>query len=144
MGPQPGYDFGRDRAQTQKPQEQRSRVPGGEVRRCRGHGKVREGLVARTPTDGQQPSTAGGQLAWQAGGVVDRAGCVCVCVVHLAGISFLRKNMVCEPALDKILKLADSILTDGFVTETEPLLLEFSPTHLEEATVHTYDSIPPW
>ena len=52
--------------------------------------------------------------------------------------------MVCEPTLDKILKLADSILTDGFVTETEPLLLDVSPTHLEEATVHTYDSIPPW
>ena len=67
-----------------------------------------------------------------------------MCVVHLAGISFLRKNMVCEPPLDKILKLADSILTDGFVTETEPLLLDVSPTHLEEATVHTYDSIPPW
>ena len=67
-----------------------------------------------------------------------------VCVVHLAGISFLRKNMVCEPTLHKIFKLADSILTDGFVTETEPLLLDVSPTHLEEATVHTYDNIPPW
>ena len=46
------------------------------------------------------------------------AGEDCV-VVHLAGISFSRNSMVCDPTLDKILKLADSILTGGFVTDTE-------------------------
>ena len=46
-----------------------------------------------------------------------------VCVMHLAGISFSRGCMVCEPTLDKVLKLADGIMTDGFVTDTEPLLL---------------------
>ena len=34
-------------------------------------------------------------------------------------ISFSAKYMVCEPTIDKILKLADEILTDGFVTDTE-------------------------
>ena len=67
-----------------------------------------------------------------------------VCVMHLAGISFSRGCMVCEPTTDKVLNLVDEIMTDGFVTDTEPLLLDVSPTHLEEATVHTYDRIPPW
>ena len=67
-----------------------------------------------------------------------------VCVVHLAGISFSRKTMVCEPPLDKVLKLADEITTDGFVTDTEPLLLDVSPTHVEAASVLTQESIPPW
>ena len=62
----------------------------------------------------------------------------------LAGISFSRENMVCEPFLGKILKLADSIMTDGFVTETEHPLLDVSTTHVDEAAVHAYDSIPPW
>ena len=52
--------------------------------------------------------------------------------------------MVCEPTVDKVLKLADEIMTDGFVTDTEPLLLDVSPTHLEAVSVHTYESIPPW
>ena len=67
-----------------------------------------------------------------------------VCVVHLAGISFSRGCMVCEPTLDKVLKLVDEITTDGFVTDTEPLLLDVSPTHVEAASVLTQDSIPPW
>ena len=68
-----------------------------------------------------------------------------VCVVHLAGIFFLRKNMVCEPPLDKILKLADSILTDGFVTETEPLLLDVSPTRMDAIQgIQNMAGIPPW
>ena len=41
-----------------------------------------------------------------------------VYVVHLAAISFSRKCMVCEPTTDKVLKLADEIMTDGFVTHT--------------------------
>ena len=40
-------------------------------------------------------------------------------VMHLATISISAKSMVCEPAIDNILKLADEILTDGFVTHTE-------------------------
>ena len=67
-----------------------------------------------------------------------------VLVMHLATISFSATSMVCEPPIAKILKLADEILTDGFVTDTEPLLLDVSPTHLEAASVHTYESIPPW
>ena len=64
--------------------------------------------------------------------------------MHLAGISFSRGCMVCEPTVDKILKLADEIMTDGFVTDTEPLLLDVSPTHLEAASSQMSESIPPW
>ena len=39
--------------------------------------------------------------------------------------------MVCEPTVDKILKLADEVLTGGFVTDTEPLLLDVSPTRMD-------------
>jgi hypothetical protein len=67
-----------------------------------------------------------------------------VIVMHLATISFSATSMVCEPTKDKILKLADEILTDGFVTDTEPLLLDVSPTHVEAASVLTQESIPPW
>ena len=67
-----------------------------------------------------------------------------VYVVHLAAISFSRKCMVCEPTTDKVLKLADEIMTDGFVTHTEPLQLDVSPTHLEAASIHTNEIIPPW
>ena len=67
-----------------------------------------------------------------------------VYVVHLAAISFSRKCMVCEPITDKVLKLADEIMADGFVTHTEPLQLDVSPTHLEAASVLTHESIPPW
>ena len=55
-----------------------------------------------------------------------------VCVMHLATISFSATSMVCEPTKDKILKLADEILTDGFVTDTEPLLLDVSPTRMDD------------
>ena len=64
--------------------------------------------------------------------------------MHLAGIYFSRGCMVCEPTLDKVLKLADEIMTDGFVTDTEPLLLDVSPTHVEAASVLTQESVPPW
>ena len=67
-----------------------------------------------------------------------------VCVMHLATISFSGASMVCEQTLDKCLKLADEMLTDGFVTDTEPLLLDVSPTHVEAASVLTQESIPPW
>ena len=40
-------------------------------------------------------------------------------VMHLATIPFSSRSMVCEPTIDKVLKLADDILTDGFVTGTE-------------------------
>ena len=59
-----------------------------------------------------------------------------VCVVHLATISFSGASMVCEPTVDKCLKLADQILAD-----TEPLLLTVSPTPMEN---HGIPGIPPW
>ena len=68
MGPQPGGDSGRHQAQTREHQSQPRVVPCGEVSRCRGQGAVRAGLVAGTPPRGNQPSTVGGQIAWQAGG----------------------------------------------------------------------------
>ena len=69
---------------------------------------------------------------------------VCVCVMHLAAISFSRTCMVYEPTADTILKLVDEILIDGFDIDSDPLLLDVSPTHLECASVHTNGSVPPW
>ena len=45
-------------------------------------GEVRAGLVAGTPTHGKKPSAGEGRLAWQAGGVVDGAGCACRALGH--------------------------------------------------------------
>ena len=64
-----------------------------------------------------------------------------VLVMHLATISFSATSMVCEPTIEKILKLADEILTDGFVTDTEPLILNVTPTQMEEEGLK---GIPPW
>ena len=70
---------------------------------------------------------------------------MCVCVVHLATISFFGASMVCEPTVDKVLKLADEILTDGFVTDTEPLLLDVSPTRMDAIQgIQNMAGIPPW
>ena len=44
-------------------------------------------------------------------------------IVHIATLSFSEASMVCVPSVEKCLKLADEILTDGFITETEPLIL---------------------
>ena len=55
-----------------------------------------------------------------------------VLVMHLATISSSATSMVCEPPIEKILKLADEILTDGFVIDTEPLILNVTPTQMEE------------
>ena len=63
------------------------------------------------------------------------------CVLHLATISFSATSMVCEPIVDKILKLVDEILTDGFVTDTEPLLLNVTPIQMEQQGL---PGIPPW
>ena len=62
-------------------------------------------------------------------------------VMHLATISFSAKYMVCEPTIDKDLKLADEILTDGFVTDTEPLILNVSPMQMEQEGL---EGISPW
>ena len=64
-----------------------------------------------------------------------------VLVMHLATISFSATSMVCEPTIDKIMKLVDEILTDGFVTATEPLLLNVTPAVIEQAGLL---GIPPW
>ena len=64
-----------------------------------------------------------------------------VLVMHLATISFSATSMVCEPPIEKILKLADEILTDGFVTDTEPLILNVTQTQMEEEGLK---GIPPW
>ena len=49
--------------------------------------------------------------------------------------------MVCEPTSDKILKLVDEILTDGFVTDTEPLILNVTPMQMEQQGL---EGISPW
>ena len=64
-----------------------------------------------------------------------------VIVMHLATISFSATSMVCEPTKDKILKLADEILTDGFVTDTEPLILNVTPIQMEKEGL---EGISPW
>ena len=64
-----------------------------------------------------------------------------VLVMHLATISFSATSMVCEPPIEKILKLADEILTDGSVSDTEPLILNVTPTQMEEEGLK---GIPPW
>ena len=64
-----------------------------------------------------------------------------VIVMHLATISFSATSMVCEPTIDKIMKLVDEILTDGFVTDTEPLILNVTPTQMEQQGL---EYIPPW
>ena len=64
-----------------------------------------------------------------------------VFVLHLAMISFSDASMVCRPTMDKCLKLADEILTDGFVTDTEPLMLNVSSTEMEK---HGLPGVPPW
>ena len=64
-----------------------------------------------------------------------------VLVMHLATISFSATSMVCEPPIEKILKLADEILADGFVTDTEPLILNVTPTQMEEEGLK---GIPLW
>ena len=61
--------------------------------------------------------------------------------MHLATISFSGESMVCEPIVDNILKLVGEILIDGFVTDTEPLLLNVSPTQMENQGL---PGIPPW
>ena len=62
-------------------------------------------------------------------------------VMHLATIPFSTKYMVCAPTIDKILKLADEILTDGFVTDTEQLILNVTPMQMEQQGL---EGIPPW
>ena len=64
-----------------------------------------------------------------------------VVVMHLATISFSATSMVCEPTIDKIMKLVDEILTDGFVTDTEPLILNVTPMQMEQQGL---EGIPPW
>ena len=64
-----------------------------------------------------------------------------VLVMHLATISFSATSMVYEPPIEKILKLAAEILTDGFVTDTGPLIPNVTPTQMEEECLK---GIPPW
>ena len=64
-----------------------------------------------------------------------------VIVMHLATISFSATSMVCEPTIDKIMKLVDEILTDGFVTDTEPLIRNVTPMQMEQQGL---EGIPPW
>ena len=65
------------------------------------------------------------------------------CVLHLATISFSATSMVREPTVDRCLKLADEILTDGFVTDTEPLILNVTPMQMEKE-VDLMEGISPW
>ena len=91
------------------------------------------------PMDSNPPLLAGDLLGKLMGSLTAQD----VCVMHLAGKPVSRGCMVCEPTLDKVLKLADEVMTDGFVTDTEPLLLDVSPTHLEAASSEMFESIPP-
>ena len=43
--------------------------------------------------------------------------------------------------LDKVLKLVDEITTDGFVTDTEPLILNVTPMQMEKEGL---EGISPW
>ena len=81
-------------------------------------GAARAALVAPLPTHAKPPSMREGRLAWQAGGVVDSTAADAH-VMHLATIPFSAKSIVCEPIVDKVLKLADELLTVCFVTDTE-------------------------
>ena len=67
-----------------------------------------------------------------------------VYVIHLATISCSRKHVVCEPTADKISRFVDDIVTDGFVTDTEPLILDVSPTHLEAASLEVSELNSSW
>ena len=60
-------------------------------------------------------------------------------IVHIATLSFSEASMVCMPNVERCLKLADEILTDGFVTETEPLILDAKV----DVGDHTAPGIPP-
>ena len=62
-------------------------------------------------------------------------------IMHLATISISANSIVCEPNIEKILKLADEILTKGFVTDTEPLILRVTPTQMEQQGL---GGIPAW
>lgn len=95
-------------------------------------------LWQELPPMDSNPPLMGGDLP---GKPVGSLTAMDVCVVHLATISFSAASMVCEPTVDRVLKLADEILTDGFVTDTEPLLLNVSPTQMENQGLL---GIPPW
>ena len=60
-------------------------------------------------------------------------------IVHIATLSFSEASMVCVPSVEKCLKLAAEILTDGFITETEPLILNAKV----DVGHHTAPGIPP-
>ncbi len=62
-------------------------------------------------------------------------------IVHLASLSFLETSTVCPPSMERCLKLADEILTDGFVTDTEPLMLNVAKNEMSAAGT---PGIPPW
>ena len=51
--------------------------------------------------------------------------------------------MVCPPDKNKVVRLADEILTDGFVIEIEPLILNAAPTAIMEFG-ENWEFIPPW
>ena len=52
-------------------------------------------------------------------------------VVHVATLAFSETSMVSLPNNERCMKLADEILTYGFVTDTEPLMLNVSETAIE-------------
>ncbi len=62
-------------------------------------------------------------------------------IVHLASLSFLESSTVCPPSMERCLKLADEILTDGFVTDTEALMLNVAKNDMAAAGT---PGIPPW
>ena len=59
--------------------------------------------------------------------------------LHLACLSFSEESMLQVPGPDRCLKLADEILTDGFITDMEPLVLNGSARDKMGE-----DFVPPW
>ncbi len=74
---------------------------------------------------------------------VDSVSPTDVHVAHLATMSLSEISMVCPPSMERVMKLADEILTDGFVTETEPLMLNASPKEIQQLQ-EGWAFFPPW
>ena len=60
-------------------------------------------------------------------------------LLHLACLSFSEASMLQVPAIELCMKLADQLITDGFVTDTEPLMLNGS-----RHDTMCDDFVPPW
>ena len=60
--------------------------------------------------------------------------------LHLAALAFDVNSVIEDPSTERCLKLADEILTDGFLSEAEPLQVNCPLNH----GLGWEDFIPPW